>query len=220
MTQQKSALIIGATGLVGNALLGQLLDDPDYDQVTVFVRRSTGRQHTKLMEHVIDFGQPATWQSLVRGDVLFSALGTTRAQAGGTAAQRIVDYDYQYAFAQAAAANGVGTYVLVSSVGANASSTTFYMKMKGELDQAVMQLPFAHVHILRPGPLTGPRAQPRSGEAMAVAVMRVVNALGLFQQYKPIKGEEVAQVMRKVVSQSGRPAKIHEPKELFAQLCG
>lgn len=218
MTSPKSALIIGATGLVGNALLLQLLEDPDYARVTIFVRRTTGLQNPKLVEHIIDFGQTAIWADLVRGDVLFSALGTTRAQAGSTAAQRVVDYDYQFAFAQIAAKNHVGSYVLVSSVGADVRSNAFYMKMKGELERDVAQLGFAKSHILRPGPLTGPRAHPRMGEAIAVGLMKVINAVGLLQKYKPITGEQVAIVMRKLAFLPGKPALIHEPADLFGRL--
>ena len=105
--KEKTAIIIGATGLVGGALLDQLLDDPAYSSVVIFVRRSTEKQHPKLVEHVIDFAEPDSWKDLVKGDVLFSALGTTRKQAGSVAAQRIVDYDYQFQFAKIAAANGV-----------------------------------------------------------------------------------------------------------------
>lgn len=215
MSHKKSALLIGATGLVGGALLGQLLEDPDYDRVTIFVRRSTGKAHPKLMEYLIDFGNPETWVPWVVGDVLFSALGTTRAQAGSTSAQRVVDYDYQYAFAQTAAANGVATYVLCSSVGANPSAGAAYMKMKGELDRDVALLPFERAHILRPGPLTGPREKPRFGEGAVVSILGAFNAIGLFMQYRPITGEQVAQVMRKVALRPGKPAIVHEPDDLF-----
>lgn len=214
----KTALLIGATGLVGGELLKQLLEDPAYDTVHVFVRRSTGKQHPKLQEHVIDFGNQESWSGLVKGDVLFSALGTTRKKAGSEAAQYLVDYTYQYQFAQAAQTNGVHTYVLVSSVGADANSSFFYTKTKGQLDRDVQALGFKKVCILRPGPLVGPREQPRIGEAWAVGFMRVVNAVGLLKQYKPISGEEVATVMRKVAQMQGSVAKIYEPLEIFAQL--
>jgi uncharacterized protein YbjT (DUF2867 family) len=218
MAVKKSALIIGATGLVGHALLDQLLADDAYGKVVIFVRRSTGTTHAKLVEHVIDFGKPETWAQWVQGDVLFSALGTTRAQAGGTAAQRVVDYDYNYNFAKTAAANGVGSYVLVSSVGADASASAFYMKLKGELDRDVSALPIAAIHILRPGPLDGPRAQPRFAERLFLPIMRGLNAIGIFKSYRPIHGAQVAEVMRKVAFTPSKPAKIHESDDLFRLL--
>jgi uncharacterized protein YbjT (DUF2867 family) len=212
----KTALVIGATGLVGSALVRQLLADESYATVHVFVRRSTGVTHAKLQEHVIDFSAERTWNDLVRGDVLFSTLGTTRSQAGSTAAQRVVDYDYQFEFAKAASANGVPVYVLVSSVGADADSRFFYTKMKGELDRAVQPLGFKGLHILRPGPLAGLREEPRGGEKFSRALIGAFNSLGLFMKYRPIQGEEVAKVMVKVAAAPLPACQIYEPKDLFA----
>lgn len=216
MDKGRTAILIGATGLVGKALLQQLLSDDGYGEVVVLGRRPTGLSHAKLVEHVIDFAQPEGWADLVKGDVLFSTLGTTRGQAGGTAAQRVVDYDYQYLVARTAAANGVGTYVLVSSIGADASASAFYMRMKGELDRDVSQLPFGSIHILRPGPLSGERAQPRLGERVGLALIGCLNALGLLRRYRPILDVQVARAMRVAALQPGKPAQVHEAEELFA----
>lgn len=218
--KEKTAIIIGAPGLVGGAPLAHLLEDPAYSSVVIFVRRSTEKQHPKLVEHVIDFAEPDSWKDLVKGDVLFSALGTTRKQAGSVAAQRIVDYDYQFQFAKIAAANGVPSYVLISSVGADAHAGNAYFKMKGELDRDVQKLGFPNVQILRPGPLQGPRDQPRSGEALSLRLIKFLNALGFFKKYKPVSGEQVARVMRKVAIWHGNPAKVHEPMDIFPHLGG
>jgi uncharacterized protein YbjT (DUF2867 family) len=214
----KTAIIIGATGLVGGALLDQLLADNNYDKVRIFVRRSTEKQHPKLVEHVIDFAAVDAWRDQVQGDVLFSALGTTRKQAGSIDAQRIVDYDYQLQFAKIAAANGVPNYVLISSVGADAHAGNAYFKMKGELDRDVQKLGFPNVQILRPGPLEGVRPQPRSGEALSLRVIKFFNAIGWFKKYEPVTGEQVAHVMRKVALWHGSPAKIHEPLDIFPHI--
>lgn len=217
-SNQKTAIVIGATGLVGRALVMQLLDDPHYHRVKVFARRSVGVQHPKLEEHRIDFAKVDAWKDQVKADVLFSALGTTRSQAGSTAAQYVVDYDYQFQFAKVAAANGVASYVLVSSVGADARSMLFYPKMKGELDRDVQQLGFPQVRILRPGPLHGPREQPRGGEGIGLKVIGALNVIGLFRKYRPISGEQVATVMRKVAEVSGSKNQILEPEDLFKLL--
>ena len=139
----KSAAMIGATGLVGGALLDLLLEDDRFSEVRSFVRRSSGRSHDKLREHVVDFRKPESFANDLVGDVLFSTLGTTRKKAGSQEAQREVDYTFQYETARSAAKNGVACYVLVSSTGANASSGLFYNRMKGQLDQAVSELGFA-----------------------------------------------------------------------------
>ena len=115
----KTAIVIGATGLVGSALTSQLLEHPEFSGVKVFVRRSTHLSHQKLREHIVDFDKIDDWKHLLQGDVLFSAMGTTLNKAGSKAAQYRIDYTYQYNVAAAAASNGVPAYVLISSAGAS-----------------------------------------------------------------------------------------------------
>jgi uncharacterized protein YbjT (DUF2867 family) len=191
----KTALVIGATGLVGSQLLSQLLDDGRFGKVIAFGRRDLGRSHPKLEAHVIDFDAPDGWSSLVAGDVAFSALGTTLKQAGGQAAQKKVDHDYQLAFARAAAQNGVATYALVSSASADPRSRVFYSRMKGELDREVQQLGFARVRIMRPSLLGGDRPQARAGERIGSVVLGAANALGIARKYREIPGAVVAKAM-------------------------
>src|SRR5262249_34717776 len=138
-----TALLIGATGLVGSHLLRRLLGDARFSAVGSFGRRPRGASPPKPQEEVADLPAPATRAGRVKGDVAFSALGTTVRQAGGQAAQRRVDYDYQLEFARAAAKGGVATYVLCSASSANPDARVFYSRLKGELDRDVQQLGFA-----------------------------------------------------------------------------
>src|SRR5215207_7818097 len=124
--EQRTAIVIGATGLVGSELVKQLLTDGRFSEIKLFGRRMTGVVHPKITEHLIDFEKPEQWRHLVKGDVVFSALGTTLKQAGSKEAQYKVDHDYQYDFAEVAAENGVTVYVLVSSAMANERSRIFY----------------------------------------------------------------------------------------------
>lgn len=192
----KTALLIGATGLVGDYLLRQLLTDDRFDRIKVFTRRPTGYQNpARLEEHLVNFDQPEQWQHLLTGDVLFSTLGTTLQQAGSNAAQYKVDYTYQFRAAEAAAQNSVKTYVLISSAGADAEAFVFYSRMKGELERAVKRLPFQRIRILQPGMLAGQRSEERLAERIALPLTALLAKLPGLHHYRPIHGREVAQAM-------------------------
>ena len=152
--------------------------------------------------HVVDFDHPETWADGLKGDVLFSCMGTTIKAAGSQEAQWKVDYTYQYEAAKAAKANGVNTYVLVSSVGANAKSKVFYTRMKGALDDAVQELGFEGCFILRPPSLIR-KGSDRFGEKVGIVALKVFNAIGLLRSYIPMSTEAVAAAMIGLVK-SGR----------------
>ena len=191
------AIVIGATGAVGKELVRALLDDARYTEVAVFVRRDPGVTHPKLTAHVINFEQPDTWRAFVTGDVLFSALGTSLKQAGSKEAQRRIDYDYQYMFAEAAHANGVPHLVLLSSLGADSRSSIFYLRLKGELDDAVQRLGFDTVHIVRPPSLIRPEAK-RLGETAVVKILQGLNAVGIAKNLAPMSVDTVARCMMEI----------------------
>jgi uncharacterized protein YbjT (DUF2867 family) len=206
--------MIGATGLVGAQLLEQLLNDARFDKVIAFGRKKTGQSHPKLDDHVVDFDAPESWSALVKGEVAFSSLGTTRKQAGSLAAQKKVDYDYQLAFAKAAASNAVPTYLLVSSSSANPASRIFYTRIKGELDRDVQQLGFERVRIMRPS-LLGGRPQPRGGDRFGSALLGAVNALGIARKYREIPGSVVAKAMVNAALDPDKGTRIYTLDELF-----
>lgn len=211
----KTALIVGATGMVGKSLVRLLLDDPRFARVIVFVRRATGIEHEKLEEHIISFDQPESWRDMVRGDVLFSALGTTLKQAGSQEEQYKVDYTYQYQFAVAASENGVPVYVLVSSAGADVKSRIFYSRIKGELECDVKSLRFQAVSILQPSLLVGERQEARTGEQLSYGLLKVLNAVGLFRKFRPIEGITVANAMRNAALQASPGIHTYALNEVF-----
>lgn len=194
MNNQK-AIVIGSTGMVGKELVKKLIENDHYSEIISLVRRPSGITNPKLDEHVIDFDRPETWKDLVKGDVLFSALGTTIAKAKSKEEQFKVDFTYQYNVAKIAVENGATSYVLISSAGANSNSKAFYMNTKGKLDEAVQGLPFEYINILRPGQLHGKRTEKRLGEKVGLSVMYSLNKIGLFKRYKPIKDQKVAKAM-------------------------
>lgn len=191
----KTAIVIGATGLVGSSLVKLLLKDRRFEKVKVLVRNSTGLTNDKLEEHLVNFDDSDNLKQLVTGDVLYSAMGTTLRTAGSKEAQYHIDYTYQYRVAKIAAANDVKEYILVSAAGASPESKIFYSRMKGELERDVKRLPFETIHIIRPGMLAGHRAEVRTGEKLGVGVMNALSLLPGLSKLKPIQGEEVAKAM-------------------------
>lgn len=189
-----NALVIGATGAIGKDLVEQLLQDDHFGHIDIFVRREVSYSSAKIAVHVVDFDHPEQWAGLLSGDVLFSCLGTTIKAAGSQQAQWKVDYTYQYDAALSARKNGVPTYVLVSSVGANAKSKIFYSKMKGALEDAVQTLGFDGCFILQPPSLIR-KGSDRLGEKLGVVVLKALNAIGLMRAYTPMPTESVAAAM-------------------------
>lgn len=211
----KTAIIIGATGLVGSEVLHLLIEDEGYDTIKVFHRRPTGIKHPKLEEHIIDFDHIHEWQHLVTGDELYSALGTTIKKAGSQEVQYTIDYTYQYEVAKAAAENGVKKYSLVSSAGADHQSRMFYSRLKGELDDAVKELPFEVITIMRPSILAGERDESRLGESIGMFFMKFLTKFPGLKKYRPIPGRVVAEGMRRSLKKCPPGYHIFELDEIF-----
>lgn len=188
------AIVIGATGAVGKDLVEELLSRREYEKIITFTRRPLDIKSEKIESCIIDFDRPSDWAHLVKGDVLFSALGTSLKQAGSKEAQYRIDHDYQLSFAKAARENGVPHVVLVSSLGANRSSSIFYLKLKGLIERDVEALRFPQLSILRPPSLIRKHAK-RPAETVSVKLFQLANALGLFKTMAPVPTEAVARKM-------------------------
>ncbi|MCU0348262.1 MAG: oxidoreductase [Saprospiraceae bacterium] len=193
----KTALVFGATGLIGGHVTQFLLLHPAYEKVVVFVRRPLALEHPKLVQQVVDFDKPESFKHLVKGDDLFCCLGTTMAKAGSKEAFYKVDFTYAFQAAQMGSINGVGQYLLVSSVGADPGSRFFYSKVKGELEAAVKTLGFWSLHIFQPSVLLGERNENRFGEQLAGKIGSIFDRLtgGLLTKYRPIEADVVAKAM-------------------------
>lgn len=191
----KTAIVIGSTGLVGIELIIQLIESVNFQKIISLSRQTTGIKHPKFEEHIVNFDNGEEWKAYIKGDVLFSSMGTTIKDAKSKEKQYLVDFTYQYNVAKTAAENGVSRYVLVSSAGANPKSFSFYMKTKGKLEEEVQKLSFDAIHILRPVQLEGEREKKRWTEQIGVKFMKAVNQVGLLRTFRPISGKEVAKAM-------------------------
>jgi uncharacterized protein YbjT (DUF2867 family) len=223
----KSAMIIGATGLVGREIVKLLLCDTGVKKVTTFVRRPSELKQFdtagKMQEHLVDFERVANWAPLLKGDTLFSAMGTTLKLAGSEEAQYKVDYQYQWDVAHAARQNGCQTYVLISAAGANSESPFFYQRTKGELEDDIGILSFPASRILRPGLLKGNRielrGEKRTFEDVANHVLdraeRVLPKVLFPMRFKPIPVETVARAAVNASLKSHVGCLVFGPDELW-----
>lgn len=195
---QKTALLFGASGLVGGYVLRQLLDHPAYRQVVSFGRRELELAHPKLLQRVIDFEHLDKHSAAFQGHDVYSCLGTTMAKAGSKDAFYRVDYTYAYETAKRCAEAGANQLMLVSSVGADVDSLFYYSRVKGELEQAIQELPYWGLHIFQPSLLLGPRQEQRFAEQLATKLTRKLAPLMNGQRlgpYRPIEAEDVARAM-------------------------
>lgn len=188
----KTALVVGATGLVGNALTHRLIDSAAYEKVKVLVRQSLGWQHPRLQEIQYDFDHPNSL--LVQADDVFCCLGTTMKKAGSKEAFRKVDYQYPLDAAKRALVNGARQFLLVSSMGANPDSSFFYNRVKGELERDIKALNYPTFLVFRPSLLLGDRKDFRLGERIGEGLMKLFNPL-IPAKYKGIQIERVANAM-------------------------
>lgn len=188
----KTALVVGATGLIGNLLTHRLVDSPAYEKVKVLVRHSLGWQHPHLQEIQYDFDHPNGL--LVQADDIYCCLGTTMKKAGSKEAFQKVDYQYPLDVAKRALVNQAQKFLLVSSMGANPNSSFFYNRVKGELERDLTALNYPTLLIFRPSLLLGERKEFRLGERIGEGLMKLLNPL-IPGKYKGVQVESVANAM-------------------------
>lgn len=186
--------ISGASGLVGNELLIQLLNKTEVEKALVFSRNPLGFGHPKMQVVIIPFDQLHQIEVAEKIDIGFCALGTTLRKAGSKAKQQEIDRDYVIAFADFCKRSGAEKIGIVSSIGANAQSSNFYLRTKGEMEQGVMDLGIPHTVFIRPSFLVGPRKEFRLGEKIITFLSVLVNPFlfGKAKKYKSIHASTVA----------------------------
>jgi len=191
------ALILGASGLIGSELLKIILNDPSYINVKIVVRTKLPIDNPKLSQIISDFdGLESNKEHLV-GDVVFSCLGSTKAKTPDQKEYYKIDHDYPLKASGFALINGAKFLHIVSSLGANISSSSSYLKMKGETEEDISNLPFLGIHIYRPSLITGNRKEKRPLEDLGASLFSLINPLllGPLRKYRSIAASEIAKAM-------------------------
>ena len=212
-TSARTALVAGASGLIGGHLLDLLLADTRYREVHSFGRRTLSRQHPKLVQHKVDFARLQD-TALPAAQDAFCCLGTTLKKAGSQEAFRAVDHDAVLAFARAARAAGVQRFLVVTALGANARSRIFYNRVKGQVEEALVSLGFDSLVIAQPSLLLGERTEKRTGERAAIAVSRALEPLLRPLASRPIESRTVARALVHLAREAPRGVRVVPSGEL------
>jgi len=217
----KRAVIVGATGLVGRYLTAELAKKPDLEQIIALVRKAPDWAQDRSVEGVewreIDFAKISAEAEAAHADVALCVLGTTQAKAGGKEAFAKVDRDYVVAFADGAQRGGADHFVMVSSVGADASSPSYYLKIKGQAERAIQGLDFERLDIFRPGLLMGSRNEFRLTEEIGKVVSPLLTPIlpGPLSRFRGVDAISVARAMAASVDLSNDNGRfVHHNKDI------
>lgn len=212
----KTALLAGATGLVGSELLPRLLAPSRYTKVIAVGRHPVSLTHPKLVQVKTELSQLDAVRLRLIADDVYCCLGTTMRQAGSKEAFYEVDFLHVVKLAAIATANFASQFLVVSAMGADAHSRFYYNQVKGEMEQAVRRAPFRALHIFRPSLLLGERAVPRLGEQLGAFFLKLAGPLlrGNWRKYRAVAAATVAQAMLRAAESDVRGIHVHESDTL------
>jgi uncharacterized protein YbjT (DUF2867 family) len=190
-------VVVGGSGLVGNQLLKQLLIDERVDQVISLGRKELPMKNEKLQQIIVNFDRLLEIPIKPKADVLFCCVGTTIRTAGSKENFRKVDYEIPHSLAQLAVNQDIDVLVVISSLGADAQSSNFYLRTKGEMEKIVQSYPIERTAFVQPSLLLGKRNEYRFGERIASAIMKMFSFVfvGPFRKYRAISSDQVAKAM-------------------------
>lgn len=213
----KTAVIAGATGLIGKQLLDMLLQSPRYSSVVALTRRPIALKHPGLKNIITDFQHLDEILADIDPNDVFCCLGTTMAKAGSK--EKFYEVDFQFPLNLATATHGLGAkqYLLVSAMGADAHSKIYYNRVKGEVENVIREVGFDTLHIFRPSLLLGPRAEKRIGEDIAKVLYKIFS-FAVPPKYKAISSERIAEAMVAFAARDMQGTFIHESRDLQGKL--
>lgn len=218
LEQTRKAIVIGATGMVGQQLVTGLLEQHPYTEVVILVRESLKLTHPKLKQVVVNWDELEKYESaFYQADDLFCCLGTTIKKAGSQAAFRKVDLEYPVTAAKIAERHGIKQFIGISSMGADAKSRVFYSRTKGQFEEEVKKTGIPSVHFVRPSLLLGERKEHRTGEKMGEILLGLLDPLlklGKGQNYRAIPGSLVATAMIRIALQEQKGIHIYSNQKI------
>lgn len=191
------AHLVGSTGLTGSALLDLLLQDPEITRIHSYSRSSTGKSAPKLEEHLGDLTNNNFWSRDLSGAVLFICIGTTKAKTPDEAQYYAIDHGIPVAAAQAAKKGGISKVVVISSLGAKASASNFYLRTKGEMERDLGEIYPQGLIILQPSLIMGDRNERRLLEGISQSIFKVLNPL-IPKKYRGVHYQDIARAMLKL----------------------
>ncbi|QHN05632.1 NAD-dependent epimerase/dehydratase family protein [Granulicella sp. WH15] len=212
----KKAVVFGASGFVGSYLLRELLDSPDYEEVIAVVRRELPLSHPKLRMWIGDYNSSSETREKFVCDEVFIALGSTTKRTPDKREYYQVDHDYPVLAARLAREGGAHSVFLVSSVGANAASKTFYIRTKGETERDILALNFEHTRIFRPSMIMGHRSENRPLERVVLKVWPLIDLflVGNVDRYRGTSAEDIARAMKNSAKDAAGRSKIYYWREM------
>lgn len=217
MAKGKSAIILGATGLIGGHLMDELSEDDTFTSLTVLSRRPVEFDTPKIQVKVIDFQDEKSFRNAIEPcDCIFSAIGTTNRKVDGDEeAYRRIDFDIPVNAARYGSEKVVNHFLLVSSVGANSTSGNFYLKLKGEIEEAIQRTNIPNISVFRPSILLGDRNESRPAERIGQIWMNAFSFL-IPSVYKPIEAKKVSKAMVAAIDREQPGFQIYHYKEIVA----
>lgn len=193
----KTAILLGASGAVGKELLELLVNDERYDTIKLFSRCKSDITHSKIEDHVVDMFELDKYRDDFTADEVFCCIGTTKAKTPDRETYHKIDYGVPNEAAMLAKANGINTFIVISAIGANANSSIFYNRTKGQMQDAVLKQNITNTHILQPSLIVADRKETRIMEKAAQGFMWLINPLlfGSAAKYRSIKAKTIAKAM-------------------------
>lgn len=211
----KTAIILGATGLTGSIVLEKFLVNDAYAKIILFSRNSTGINHEKVVEHIVDVLNLEAVQNYFHADEVYCCVGTTKKKTPDQSKYSAIDFGIPVAAAKLCKQNDIKCLAVVSAIGANPKSSIFYNRTKGEMEQAVLSYGIERTYIFRPSFIGGNRTEKRVGELIGLAIFNFIKPLfiGKLKKYAVINASDIANRMIQT-SNSNEPSRIFESNEI------